>query len=205
MVKLPGRKFVKRGARYLGRADHRNSTAATSQFAQALAPPLPSALSPRSNSRLGFPGEPALAGAASYKLQAAPTFKSKKQPGATVKRRIGKETGQQTAPEREKPSSRHSIIPADLEITGNLASPGDIHVEGVIRGDITCRTLTLTGQPVIQGTVEAETVRVSGTFDGKVQAKKVSLTKAARMAGEIYYETLEIGDRPASPTLGGWA
>ena len=119
-------------------------------------------------------------------------FKSKNLPSAAEKGGIEKETGPQTAPERERPSGQHSIIPADLEITGNLVSRGDIHVEGVIHGDITCRLLTLTGQPIIQGSVEAESVRVSGTFNGKVQAKKVSLTKAARMTGEICYETLEI-------------
>ena len=119
-------------------------------------------------------------------------FKSKNLPSATEKGRIEKETGPQTAPERERPSGQHSIIPADLEITGNLVSRGDIHVEGVIHGDITCRLLTLTGQPIIQGSVEAESVRVSGTFNGKIHAKKVSLTKAARMTGEICYETLEI-------------
>ena len=102
------------------------------------------------------------------------------------------EKGSQAASRPEKPSSEHSIIPTDLTITGDLVSPGDIHVEGVIHGDITCRTLTLTGQPVIQGSVKAETVRVSGTFNGKVEAKKVSLTKAAKMVGEIYYATLEI-------------
>ena len=66
MVKLPGRIVVKRGARYLGKANQRNSTAAPSQLAQAFAFPLPSAVSLRSNSRLGFPGEPAL-----YKRRAA--------------------------------------------------------------------------------------------------------------------------------------
>ena len=45
---------------------------------------------------------------------------------------------------------------------------------------------------MIKGSVKAETVRVCGTFDGKIEAKKVALTKAARMTGEIYYETLEI-------------
>ncbi len=186
MVKRPGRIIVERGARHLGKADQRNSTPAPSPFAPAFA------LSARSNSRLGFPGEPAVVDATSYKLQAAPTFKSMKPPHATEKGRIETETGQQTAPERENPSGQHAIIPAGLQITGDLVSPGDIHVEGVIHGDITCRTLTLTGQPVIQGTVEAETVRISGTFNGKVQAKKVFLTKAARMAGEIYYEALEM-------------
>ncbi len=45
---------------------------------------------------------------------------------------------------------------------------------------------------MIKGSVKAETVRVCGTFDGKVEAKKVTLTKAAKMVGEIYYETLEM-------------
>ncbi len=119
-------------------------------------------------------------------------FKSKKLPSATEKGRIEKETGSQAAPRPERLSAEHSIIPADLKITGDLVSSGDIFVEGVIHGNITCRTLTLTGQPVIKGSVKAETVRVCGTFDGKVEAKKVALTKAARMTGEIYYETLEI-------------
>ena len=119
-------------------------------------------------------------------------FKSENLPSATEKGRVEKETGPQTAPEPEKPSGQHTFIPAELQITGDLVSTGDIHVEGVIHGDITCRTLTLTGQPVIQGSVKAETVRISGAFNGKVQAKKVSLTKAAKMVGEIYYETLEM-------------
>ncbi len=98
----------------------------------------------------------------------------------------------ETGPQTEKPSGQHTIIPADLQITGDLVSTGDIHVEGIIHGDITCRTLTLTDQPVIKGSVKAETVRVSGTFDGKLQAKGVTLTEAARMTGEIYYEVLAI-------------
>ena len=119
-------------------------------------------------------------------------FKSEKLPSAIEKGRLDEDKGSQAAPRPEKPSAEHSIIPADLKITGDLVSSGDIHVEGVIHGTITCRTLTLTGQPVIKGSVKAETVRVCGTFDGKIEAKKVTLTKAARMTGEIYYETLEI-------------
>ena len=48
------------------------------------------------------------------------------------------------------------------------------------------------GQPVIKGSVKVETVRIYGTFDGNIQAKKVALTKAARMNGDISYGTLEI-------------
>ncbi len=119
-------------------------------------------------------------------------FRSEKPPSTTEKGHIEKETGPETASEREKPSGQHTIIPADLQITGDLVSTGDILVEGVINGNITCRALTLAGQPVVRGSVKAETVRVSGTFNGKVEAKKVALTKAAKMVGEIYYETLEM-------------
>jgi cytoskeletal protein CcmA (bactofilin family) len=119
-------------------------------------------------------------------------FKRKVPSGPIEKGRLEEDEGSQAAPGPEKPSAEHSIIPADLKITGDLISPGDIHVEGVIHGNITCRTLTLTGQPVIKGSVKAETIRVSGTFNGKVEAKKVTLTKAAKMVGEIYYETLEM-------------
>ena len=119
-------------------------------------------------------------------------FDSKEPLGAAERGLVRKETDPQATPERETSSSRHTIIPSDLQITGDLVSTGDIHVEGVIHGNITCRTLTLTGQPVIQGSVQVEMVRVSGTFDGKLQSKKVTLTKAAKMTGEIYYEILEI-------------
>ena len=119
-------------------------------------------------------------------------FKRKVPSGPIEKGRLEEDKGSQAAPRPEKPSAEHSIIPADLKITGDLVSTGDIHVEGVIHGTITCRPLTLTGQPMIKGSVKAETVRVCGTFDGKIEAKKVTLTKAAKMTGEIYYETLEI-------------
>ena len=119
-------------------------------------------------------------------------FGSKKPAGVTENGRVEKEVGPQPAPEAEKPSGQHSIIPADLQITGDLVTTGDIDLEGTIHGNITCRTLTLSGRPVIEGSVQADTIRVSGTFKGGIWAKKVALTKDARMTGEIHYETLEM-------------
>ena len=94
-------------------------------------------------------------------------------------RDIEKETGQKTAPERENPSGQHAVIPADLQITGDLVSP----VEGVIHGDITCRTLTVAGQPVIQGSVEAETARISGTSNGGQSPGEKGIPDESRQNG----------------------
>ena len=45
------------------------------------------------------------------------------------------------------------------------------------------------------GDVHAEAVHVCGRFTGALRAKKVVLTKAARMTGDINYEILELHER----------
>ena len=87
---------------------------------------------------------------------------------------------------------QHSFISADTTVTGDLESTGDISVEGSVEGNITCRTLTLRGEPTITGDVHVETVHVCGRFTGALRAKKVVVTKTAKMTGDIYYETLEL-------------
>ena len=87
---------------------------------------------------------------------------------------------------------QHSFIHADTKVTGDLEGVGDISVEGSVEGNISCRTLTLRGQPIITGDVQADAVHVCGRFKGALHAKKVVLTKAARMSGDIKYEILEL-------------
>ncbi len=102
------------------------------------------------------------------------------------------------APERERTAetsprkAQHSFIHADTKVTGDLEGVGDISVEGSVEGNITCHTLTLRGEPTITGDVQADTVHVCGRFKGALHAKKVVLTKAARMTGDITYEILEL-------------
>jgi cytoskeletal protein CcmA (bactofilin family) len=87
---------------------------------------------------------------------------------------------------------QHSVIGADLTITGDLVSTGDIKVDGRVDGNITCRTLTLGEQPLLNSEIAAETVRICGTFNGQVRANKVVLTKDAKVKADIAQEILEI-------------
>ena len=89
---------------------------------------------------------------------------------------------------------QHSIIAPDLKIKGDLISDGDIKVEGSVEGSISCRTLTLGDNPVLNCNVTADTVRINGEFSGQVKATKVVLTGTARFTGDIYQETLEVED-----------
>ncbi len=65
-------------------------------------------------------------------------------------------------------------------------------MEGSVEGKISCCTLALRGQPIITGDVQADAVHVCGRFKGALHAKKVVLTKAARMSGDINYGILEL-------------
>ncbi len=83
-----------------------------------------------------------------------------------------------------------SIISPDLEIVGDLKSDGDIQIDGTVKGDIKVRMLTLGEQGKIDGSTVAESVRIFGTVNGRVQAKTVRLEKSARVTADIAYETL---------------
>ncbi len=102
------------------------------------------------------------------------------------------QVGDAAAPGGHGKSIQHSVIGADLTIIGDLVSTGDIKVDGRVDGNITCRTLTLGEDPLINSDIAAETVRICGTFNGQVKANKVVLTKHAKVTGDIYHEVLEI-------------
>ena len=89
---------------------------------------------------------------------------------------------------------RHSIISAELKIKGDLESSGDITVEGQVEGNIKCRTLTLGEAPIINSSVEADTVRICGVFSGEVKARKVVLTRTAKVTGDIYHESIQVDE-----------
>ena len=107
--------------------------------------------------------------------------------------RTSPDRGDKAETARPRPSAtQHSIISADLTIKGDLVCTGDLRIEGRVDGDITCRTLTLGAQPVINSKVTAETVRICGEFTGEVRARKVILTDTAKVKGDIYQEIFQL-------------
>ncbi len=85
-----------------------------------------------------------------------------------------------------------SIISPDLEIVGDLKSDGEIQIDGTVKGNIKGHMLTVGEQGKIDGSTVAETVRIFGTVNGRVQAKTVRLDKSARVTADITHETLTI-------------
>lgn len=85
-----------------------------------------------------------------------------------------------------------SIISADLQIVGDMSSSGDLQVDGAVQGDIRTSVLTIGETAQIRGAIYADMVRVCGSIIGQIEAKRVELTRTARVTGDIMHEVLSI-------------
>ena len=94
-----------------------------------------------------------------------------------------------TAPKAKPPAS---ILSADLHVTGNMKTTGDIQVEGTVEGDIRAHLLTIGESATIKGEVTADDVVINGRIVGRVRGLKVRLTSSARVEGDIIHKTIAI-------------
>lgn len=88
--------------------------------------------------------------------------------------------------------SDKSYLSSDLQITGEVRSKGDIEVNGVIDGEVNCRSLTIGEGAEFHGAAVADSVQVHGSLEGRIQAETVSLVNTAKVVGEIFHRTLTI-------------
>ena len=122
---------------------------------------------------------------------------------------------------QSKPKPSPSLLSSDLNIKGNVATSGDIQIEGTIEGDVRAHLLTVGESATIRGEVIADDVVVNGRVIGRVRGLKVRLTSSAKVEGDIVHKTIAIesgahfegsvqrqedplgesGDRPRKPAV----
>jgi cytoskeletal protein CcmA (bactofilin family) len=85
-----------------------------------------------------------------------------------------------------------STIGEDLTITGNVASTGELHVNGRIQGNVHCLALVLGENAQLEGNVVAEDVMVGGRLIGSVNALRVMLQSQAHVEGNLFHKSLAI-------------
>lgn len=88
--------------------------------------------------------------------------------------------------------STFSVIGADVTIHGNVAATADLHVDGSVVGDIACASLVQGEGSRIEGAIKADTARLSGVIEGRIEATELVILKNARISGDVSYETLTI-------------
>jgi len=99
------------------------------------------------------------------------------------------------APAPRKTPKTASLIADDITIEGNIIGDGELHVDGVIRGDVRVPRLSVGETGHIEGSVQAEAVETRGRIVGSIIAKQVKLMGTCYVDGDITHEqlTMETG------------
>ncbi len=115
-------------------------------------------------------------------------------PSAPVSRPALDLGGSGMAPTSSAPKTKPaaSVLSADLQISGNLRTSGDIVIEGVVDGDIRAHLLTVGESATIRGEIVADDIVINGRVIGRVRGLKVRLTSTARVEGDIIHKTIAI-------------
>lgn len=85
-----------------------------------------------------------------------------------------------------------TIISADMRITGNISSEGEIQVDGIVDGDVRGAKISVGASGHIAGAVSAERILVRGRVNGQIRAQLVTLTRSAQVKGDVYHDTLSM-------------
>ena len=90
-----------------------------------------------------------------------------------------------------------TLLGRGTTIDGDIRFSGGLHIEGMIKGNLTAddkdAMLVLSEHGHVQGEVRVPNIVVNGTIDGDVFANgKVELYEKARVCGDVYYNLLEM-------------
>jgi cytoskeletal protein CcmA (bactofilin family) len=85
-----------------------------------------------------------------------------------------------------------SIIGADLIVTGNLISKGQVQVDGEIQGDVHASLVSVGETARVTGSIVGEEVVVRGHVLGSVRGRRVLLQNSSHVEGDVYHQTLAI-------------
>lgn len=89
-----------------------------------------------------------------------------------------------------RPQLAASVIGKDLVLEGGITGDGELHVDGVVKGDVRVSRLTIGETGQIEGTVLAELVEARGKVIGSITAKQIRLFATAHIDGDITHEQL---------------
>lgn len=87
-----------------------------------------------------------------------------------------------------------SVITHSMHVLGNIVSDGVIDFDGMIDGNIKCKTLTVRTNALVKGEIQAENVAIYGKVKGTIRAKSVQLFSSCQVEGVVMHETISIED-----------
>ncbi|THD59657.1 polymer-forming cytoskeletal protein [Phenylobacterium sp.] len=96
------------------------------------------------------------------------------------------------SPEAARKVLACSLIAENVRVDGDLASDGDVQLDGALNGDLKVAHLSIGETGQVEGAITAEAVEIRGRVAGTIVAKTVRLYSTARVDGDITHEQLAV-------------
>lgn len=90
------------------------------------------------------------------------------------------------------PKPAASVVAAGAVVSGSLSSPGDVHIEGIVIGDVRCDTLIVGKNGEVKGNVISEIATIRGKVSGDVRARMIQLATSGSIDGDLTHAILII-------------
>jgi cytoskeletal protein CcmA (bactofilin family) len=85
-----------------------------------------------------------------------------------------------------------SLVAEGVQIRGDFATPGDLHLDGAVEGDLAVGRLTIGESGSVSGAIKADSIEIRGRVTGTICARQVRLCATARVDGDITHAELSI-------------
>ncbi|MDR1842141.1 MAG: polymer-forming cytoskeletal protein [Holophagales bacterium] len=89
-------------------------------------------------------------------------------------------------------SGKPSIISEDVVLTGNIKTPGALHIEGTVKGDLEVSSLTIGPTGLFEGNVNCKILNIRGKFSGTSVCRELMVASSAQIDAKITYQDLTL-------------
>jgi len=106
--------------------------------------------------------------------------------------------GGSTKKSRSSNAKVETLIGHETEIAGNVHFSGGLHIDGVVKGNVTADSdsdsvAIVSEQGRIEGELRVPHILINGRVSGDVYAaERLDLAANARVEGDVYYRTIEM-------------
>jgi cytoskeletal protein CcmA (bactofilin family) len=88
--------------------------------------------------------------------------------------------------------SKPSIISEEVVLTGTIKTPGALHIEGTVNGDLEVASLTIGPTGTFEGNVNCNNLNIRGKFSGKSDCRELVVASSAVIDATITYNELTL-------------
>lgn len=85
-----------------------------------------------------------------------------------------------------------SVLGHEMTVYGRLDSTGEIHVHGIVSGDISAPKVTLWPDGYVEGKIMAVEAHIHGHLRGRAIARTVVIGASATIEGQVFHHKIDM-------------